>query len=78
MNAAGELVGETEEEQAALQAVTKKLMLKSAWDARWEDASGRALEAGTEEEQVAALYHFVWRTFLSSRITQVLTERTGQ
>jgi hypothetical protein len=71
----GELVGETEDEQAALQAVTKKLMLKTDWDARWEDPSGRALEAGTEDEQVWALYHFVWRTFLSPRITPVLTER---
>jgi hypothetical protein len=79
-NANGEEMLETmtAEEQAAEQAQTKKLMLETDWFARWEDPSGRALAAGTEDEQVWALYHFVRRTFLSSRITPVLTERAGR
>ena len=44
----------------------------------WQDPSGRALEAGTEEEQVWALYHFVTRTFRSPQINQVLTELARQ
>jgi hypothetical protein len=67
----------TPEEQAAGQAQTKKLMLETDWLARWQDPSGRALAAGTEEDQVWALYHFVRRTFLSPRFSPVLTELVG-
>jgi hypothetical protein len=67
----------TPEGQAAGQAQTKRLMLETDWLARWRDPSGRALEAGTEEEQVWALYHFVRRTFLSPRFSPVLTARAG-
>ncbi len=79
-NAAGELIGPpvTAEEQAVIEARGKKGDLQDAWEARWNDLPGMAGEAETEDERVAALYHFVWRTFLSSRLTPVLTMRAGQ
>lgn len=80
-NAAGEQVGDvevTEEEKAVLWAQIEKEHLQRGWEHRWKDFSGRAAQAATEEELAAALYHFVWRTFLSTRLTRVLTERAGQ
>jgi len=80
-NAAGEQVGdvvETEWEDAVLRAQSRKRELQIAWERRWKDFSGRVAETATEEELAAALYHFVWRMFLSSRLTPVLTERAGQ
>ena len=77
---AGRLVGPplTEEEEAIWDLPMKKMDLENDWNERWATGPGQASEAGSEKEQVWALYHFVRRMFLSSRLTPVLTERAGR
>jgi hypothetical protein len=79
-NAAGELIGPppTPEEHAVIEARGTKSDLQDAWEARWNNFPGMAEEVESDNERAAALYHFVWRTFLSSRLTPVLTKRAGQ
>jgi hypothetical protein len=74
---AGRLVGPplTTEEEAIWDLPMKKHDLENEWSERWGAPPGQASEAWTEKEQFWALYHFVRRMFLSSRLTPVLTER---
>jgi hypothetical protein len=56
----------------------KKHDLENEWSERWGAPPPETSQAWTEKEQYWALYHFVRRMFLSSRLTPVLTERAGR
>jgi hypothetical protein len=76
----GRLVGPplTAEEEAIWDLPMKKHDLENEWSERWGDPSPQASQAWTEKEQIWALYHVVRRMFLGSRLTPVLTERSGK